>query len=47
MRFQREGKINQQVKKEILFYWDCDVTKDIGYVDKKRGQENIRNDESL
>ena len=31
----REGKINRQIKKEILFYWDCDVTKDIEYVNKK------------
>ena len=31
----REGKINQQVKKEILFYWDRDVTKDIENVNKK------------
>ena len=31
----REGKINQQVKKEILFYWDCDMTKDIENVNKK------------
>ena len=31
----RAGKINQQVKKEILFYWDCDVTKDIENVNKK------------
>ena len=31
----REGKINQQMKKEILFYWDCDVTKDIENVNKK------------
>ena len=31
----REGKMNQQVKKEILFYWDCDVTKDIENVNKK------------
>ena len=28
-------KINQQVKKEIFFYWDCDVTKDIENVNKK------------
>ena len=31
----REEKINQQVKKEILLYWDCDVTKDIENVNKK------------
>ena len=31
----REGKINQQVKKEILFYWDYDVTKEIENVNKK------------
>ena len=30
----REGKINQYVKKKILFYWDCDVTKDIENVNK-------------
>ena len=28
-------KINQQVKEEMLFYWDCDVTKDIENVNKK------------
>ena len=31
----REGKINQQVKKEILIYWVCDATKDIENVNKK------------
>ena len=31
----REGKINQHNKKEILFYWDCDVAKDIENVNKK------------
>ena len=31
----REEKINQQFKKEILLYWDCDVTKDIENVDEK------------
>ena len=30
----REGKINQQIKTEILFFWDCDVTKVIENVNK-------------
>ena len=30
-----EEKRNQQVKKEILFYWDYDVTRDIENVNKK------------
>ena len=28
-------RINQHVKKEILFYWVCDMTKDIENVNKK------------
>ena len=31
----RERKLNQQVKKEILFYWDFNVTKDIENFNKK------------
>ena len=31
----REGKIQQQIKREILFYWDCDLTKVIENVNKK------------
>ena len=31
----REGKINQQVEKEIWFYGDCDVEKNIENVNKK------------
>ena len=31
----REGKINQQVKKENLFYWHCDVTNDVENVNEK------------
>ena len=30
-----EKKRNQQVKKEILFYWNYDVTRDIENVNKK------------
>ena len=32
----RKLKINQQVKKKILFYWDCDVTEDTENVNKEQ-----------
>ena len=37
----REGEINQQVNREILFYWHCDVTKDTENVNKEWGTKIV------